>query len=171
MNTDYRLLLLWTLITGGGLTVIWGPTPHKRLQRPSSVRHRQSAPIINQMTRSHDPFSWQTNKERNVKWSPRASTRPWTRTFYSDNPRGRGAVGEIGSSQSPLDDNCDDDGNDWDANIAYSHLRVGVSIVGLQSKAVNLPKNHPERPDVRLGGELAVQDRLWNVFAKKRLWK
>ena len=25
----------------------------------------------------------------------------------------------------PCLDNCDD-GNDWDANIAYSHLRVGV---------------------------------------------
>ena len=60
----------------------------------------------------------------------------------------------------PCLDNCDDDGNDWDANIAYSHLRVGVSIVGLQSKAVNLPKNHPERPDVRLGGELSIKDRL-----------
>ena len=56
------------------------------------------------------------------------------------------------------DDNCDDDDNDWDANIAYSHLRVGVSIVGLQSKAVNLPKNHPERPDVRLSGELSIED-------------
>ena len=31
--------------------------------------------------------------------------------------------------------------------------------------------DHPKRPDVRLGRELAVQDRLWNVFVKKRLWK
>ena len=44
------------------------------------------------------------------------------------------------------------------------HLWVWVSIVGLESKAVYLPEDHPKRPNVGLSGELAVQYRFWNVF-------
>ena len=42
-----------------------------------------------------------------------------------------------------------------------TYLRVAVAIVGLETKAVDLPENHTEGPDVRLSGELAVQDRFW----------
>ena len=39
-------------------------------------------------------------------------------------------------------------------------LTVAVTIVRLESEAVDLPENHSERPDIRLCGELAVQDTL-----------
>ena len=40
------------------------------------------------------------------------------------------------------------------------HLAVAVAVVRLQTEAVDLPEHHPEGPDVRLGGELAVENAL-----------
>ena len=40
------------------------------------------------------------------------------------------------------------------------HLAVAVAVVRLQSEAVDLPEDDSEGPDVGLGGELAIQDRL-----------
>lgn len=40
------------------------------------------------------------------------------------------------------------------------HFLVGESIVGLQAVAEHLPEHHPEGPDVRVRGELAVRDGL-----------
>merc|ERR1719362_802679 len=40
------------------------------------------------------------------------------------------------------------------------HLAVAVAVVRLEPEAVNLPENNTKGPDVRLSGELAIQDTL-----------
>ena len=41
------------------------------------------------------------------------------------------------------------------------HFLVAVAVVGLLSKAINLPHEDTERPHIGLGCELPIQDALW----------
>ena len=53
----------------------------------------------------------------------------------------------------------------WEAQIVantFQHFFVRSVVVGQRAQGIDLPDQHPERPDVALLAELIIEDRFWS---------